>query len=343
MNGERATASDRPVASVIIPAYNAEATVAAAIASARAQDEHRIEIIIIDDASTDTTAKTVLDQAAQDSRVRLIRLSTNGGPAAARNHGIAEAQGEWIALLDADDSYAPDRLATLLRVAQAQDADMVADNILLHDAAALVPDTPMIPRALLPHAGRLGIAEFIERNVGTPNLPRVSYGFLKPLLRTAFLRAHGITYDERNRFAEDYMLYVRCLLRGAVWWLIPEAMYHYTIRKGSLTEEQTSGDLMRIRLMEQDLLGDPAIIRDPNLIKALQRHKAVIDRCYYYRAFTDAIKARTPRLATKLFFENSVSGRLIALESARQVPLILGKALRGGYWRAKPVPRPRVR
>ena len=337
MSGEHA--SGRPVASVIIPAYNAEATVVAAIASAQAQDERRIEIIVIDDASTDSTATTVLAQAADDSRIRLIRLSTNGGPAAARNRGMAEAQGDWIALLDADDSYAPSRLATLLRVAQAQGADMVADNIMLHDAAALVPDTPMIPRTLLPHAGRLGIAEFIERNVGTPDLPRISYGFLKPLLRTAFLRAHGITYDERNRFAEDYMLYVRCLLRGAVWWLVPEAMYHYTVRKGSLTEEQTSGDLMRIRTMEQDLLGDPAVATQPELVKALRRHKAVIDRCYYYRAFTDAIKARRLRLAAKLFFESRVSGRLIALESARQVPLILRKALRGGYRRAGPLSR----
>ena len=97
------------------------------------------------------------------------------------------------------------------------------------------------------------------------------------------------------------MLYVRCLLRGAVWWLVPEAMYRYTIRKRSLTEEQASGDLMRISLMEQDLLSDPVVIRDPKLGKALRRHKAVIDRCYHYRAFTDAIKVRTPRLAAKLF------------------------------------------
>ena len=78
--------------------------------------------------------------------------------------------------------------------------------------------------------------------------------------------------------------------------------------------------------MEQELLGDPTVINDPSLAAALRRHKAVIDRCYYYRAFTDAIKARAPRLAAKLFLESPVSSWLIALESARQAPLILGKS-----------------
>lgn len=324
-------ASISPAASVVIPAYNAATTIGAALVSVQAQSEHRIEILVVDDASTDSTVQTVLYLAAQDDRIRLIRLATNGGPAVARNRGIAEARGSWIALLDADDRYAPDRLATLLQLAEARNADMVADNIVLHDTAALVPDITMIPRSLLTHAIRLETAEFIERNVGTPDLPRVSYGFLKPIIRTAFLRDHGIAYDERNRFAEDYMLYVACLLRGAAWWLVPEAMYLYTVRKGSLTEVQSSGDLMRIRQMDADLLGNPLVAGNPDLVRALRRHKAVIDRCYYYRAFTDAIKARTPRLAAKLFFESPLSARLILSESMQQVPLILGKAARGGY------------
>lgn len=331
--------SDEPAVSVVIPAYNAAATIAAALASVQGQTERRLEILVVDDASTDSTVATVLDQAARDPRIRLIRLAINGGPAVARNRGIAEACGPWIALLDADDQYAPDRLATLLRFAETQGADMVADNVVLHDAAGLVPDASMIPRTILSQAGRLEIAEFIDRNVGTPDLPRVSYGFLKPIIRAAFLSDHGIAYDERNRFAEDYMLYVACLLRGAAWWLVPEAMYLYTVRKGSLTEVQSSEDLMRIRQMEADLLNNPLVAGKPDLVRALRRHKSVIDRCYYYRAFTDAVKARTPAAAARLFFESPLSARLIMSESLRQVPLILGKVASGGYRGDKPVAR----
>lgn len=331
--------SDEPAVSVVIPAYNAAATIGAALASVQGQTERRLEILVVDDASTDSTVATVLDQAARDPRIRLIRLAINGGPAVARNRGIAEACGPWIALLDADDQYAPDRLATLLRFAETQGADMVADNVVLHDAAGLVPDASMIPRTILSQAGRLEIAEFIDRNVGTPDLPRVSYGFLKPIIRAAFLSDHGIAYDERNRFAEDYMLYVACLLRGAAWWLVPEAMYLYTVRKGSLTEVQSSEDLMRIRQMEADLLNNPLVAGKPDLVRALRRHKSVIDRCYYYRAFTDAVKARTPAAAARLFFESPLSARLIVSESLRQIPLILVKVASGGYRGDKPVVR----
>lgn len=331
--------SDEPAVSVVIPAYNAAATIGAALASVQGQTERRLEILVVDDASTDSTVATVLDQAARDPRIRLIRLAVNGGPAVARNRGIAEACGPWIALLDADDQYAPDRLATLLRFAETQGADMVADNVVLHDAAGLVPDASMIPRTILSQAGRLEIVEFIDRNVGTPDLPRVSYGFLKPIIRAAFLSDHGIAYDERNRFAEDYMLYVACLLRGAAWWLVPEAMYLYTVRKGSLTEVQSSEDLMRIRQMEADLLNNPLVAGKPDLVRALRQHKSVIDRCYYYRAFTDAVKARTPAAAARLFFESPLSARLIVSESLRQIPLILVKVASGGYRGDKPVVR----
>ncbi|MGI4800437.1 MAG: glycosyltransferase family 2 protein [Janthinobacterium lividum] len=324
-----------PRVSVVVAAYNASSFIGAAIASVQAQTEPSWELLVVDDCSTDETLEIVADLASRDARIRTIRTASNSGPGAARNLGFAAARGEWIAILDADDSYAPNRLETLLRLGELQDGDMVADNILLCDEAKVVPDTPMIPATLLPAPVRIGAAEFIARNVGSPELPRVSYGFLKPILRRSFLLAHAIRYDERNRFAEDYVLYVRCLLAGAAWWLTPGATYRYTVRKGSLTEEQTSGDLQRIREMEAGLLRDPAVIADPALSRAIRRHKTIIDRCYYYRAFTDAVKARQIKRATELLFEKPYSTYLIVREGARQMPVVLRKAMRGGYFKRK--------
>lgn len=80
--------SGEPVISVIVPAYNAAVTIGAALASVQVQTERRLEILVVDDASTDSTVQTILDQAARDARIRLIRLTTtNGGPAVARNRG----------------------------------------------------------------------------------------------------------------------------------------------------------------------------------------------------------------------------------------------------------------
>jgi hypothetical protein len=110
-------------------------------------------------------------------------------------------------------------------------------------------------------------------------------------------------------------------------------MYLYSVRRGSLTEVQTSGDLDRIRTAERALLADPRIIQDVALTRALRRHKRVIDRCYYYRAFTDAVKARQIVRAGRLLFEGPHSLGHITAEGMAQAPTIIAKALRGGYTR----------
>src|SRR5271166_1621513 len=115
-------------ASVIVPAYNAGRFIAGAIQSAQAQSEARIEIVVIDDCSSDATAAIVQRLAEQDKRIRLIRMPANGGPAVARNAGLDAAQGEWIALLDADDKFVRSRLEQLIALGEQHRADIVSDN-----------------------------------------------------------------------------------------------------------------------------------------------------------------------------------------------------------------------
>jgi hypothetical protein len=163
---------------------------------------------------------------------------------------------------------------------------------------------------------------------------------MSPIFRRAFLEHHQLRYDERNRFGEDFMFYVSCLLRGARWWVTPEPMYHYTVRNGSLTEIQSTGDLQRIRGFENELLNSNPVVRaDPTLAQALKRHKSMIDRNYYYRAFTDAIKAGQVTQAWQLLFENVSGFRHIVQESLVQTPVIAAKAWRGGYRRKPPFNR----
>jgi glycosyltransferase involved in cell wall biosynthesis len=96
----------RPRFSVVIPAYNTAATLARAIDSVRAQTWPAHEIIVVDDGSSDATAEVA---AGFGNAVRIIR-QPNRGVAVARNAGAAAASGDWLAFLDADDWYAPDRL-----------------------------------------------------------------------------------------------------------------------------------------------------------------------------------------------------------------------------------------
>jgi glycosyltransferase involved in cell wall biosynthesis len=103
--------TDTPLVSVVIPAYNAAGTVRQAIDSVLNQTVADLEVIVVDDGSRDATAQFV--GKVDDPRVRLISQA-NAGVAAARNAGIQEARGRWVAFLDADDVWLSDKLATQL-------------------------------------------------------------------------------------------------------------------------------------------------------------------------------------------------------------------------------------
>jgi glycosyltransferase involved in cell wall biosynthesis len=316
--------------SIIIPAYNARDYIEGAISSATQQGGVSLEVIVVDDRSTDSTAEIVRRMAAQDPRVTLLALPQNGGPSVARNAGIAAARGDWIALLDADDMFEPGRLATLVALGEGQRADMVADNLWLVDQAS-GEAAPMMAPGFLPAPRAIDLPEFIARNISAPDAPRTNYGFLKPLMRRAFLTENRLRYDEQVRFAEDFALYVDCLRAGARWWLHPEPMYRYLVRPDSLTQVQTTGDLDRLRRRQRQLLDEARKDGDAEFAGLIRRHLRNVDRCYYYRGFTDELKAKRPGAALGYLFGGTDSLPLVAQEGARQLPVILRKALRGGY------------
>ena len=100
----------QPIVAVIMPAYNAALHIDAALASVRAQTHTALDIIVVDDGSTDTTAERVEAHAAQDPRVRFVQ-QRNQGVAAARNRAIAATSAPFIAPIDADDLWAPQKIA----------------------------------------------------------------------------------------------------------------------------------------------------------------------------------------------------------------------------------------
>ncbi|HUB49580.1 MAG TPA: glycosyltransferase [Acetobacteraceae bacterium] len=325
--------ADKPIqASVIVPAYNAENTLQQAVNSAMEQTGVCLEVLVIDDASTDGTAAVAEALTARDPRVRLLRQPVNRGPAAARNRGLAAALGTWVALLDADDEFAPGRLETLLVMGESLDADVVADNLLLCPAGDHTQATPMISTKVLPTARWMSAAEFVAGNVGSRFTPRISYGFLQPMIRRDFLDRLGLRYNEHNRFGEDYLFALNLLLRGARWRITPRAMYRYRVQSGTLTDVQSAADLLRIRQFEDKLLrSHPLVTSDPELARSLRRHKRVMEHFYYYRAFTDALKAGRFTLAAGLLLQSPSGFQHILTESMMQTPRVVRKALRGGF------------
>lgn len=110
--------------SVIVPAYNAERWLDAAVASVTAQTVRDWELVLVDDGSTDGTPALCDRLAAGDRRIRILH-TTNGGLSAARNNGLDVACGEWVTFLDADDLLHPRFLETMLSAARRTGADIV--------------------------------------------------------------------------------------------------------------------------------------------------------------------------------------------------------------------------
>src|SRR4051812_17957240 len=117
-----------PRVSVVVPIYQVEDYLAECLASIAGQTERDLEVIMVDDGSTDGSAAIARRYADQDSRFRLI-TQPNGGLGKARNTGIAAASGEYLAFVDSDDRLPVDAYARLLGTLEATGSDFATGNV----------------------------------------------------------------------------------------------------------------------------------------------------------------------------------------------------------------------
>lgn len=229
--------------SIVMPAYNAEAFIERALCSALGQSLRDIEVLVVDDGSTDRTAERVTRLTAADDRLRLIRLARNGGHCAARNVGIAEAKGEWIANLDADDWYAPDRLERMLAAEAEQPAEIVADNLAFIAEGATQPWQTLLPETGAP-AFRMSPEAYL---IGDMRNGEKSLGLFHPIIRRRLLEAHGLRYRPDIRTGGDSEFLLRCLARTPDMLVLREPSYLYVVRPDSVSRRRNVEQLRQIK------------------------------------------------------------------------------------------------
>ena len=227
----------RPQVSVIIACFNAATYLRAAVRSALDQSLPDIEVIIVDDGSTDDSVAIAQDLVAADPRVRLHRMSRNGGPAAARNHGLDLAKGRYVAILDSDDLYHPERLKRLVTICDTVEADMIADDLIIFDDDNLTAPTSFFGRRRSTRGAWVTLTDYFRESILYGHHPNL--GFLKPLIRLDLIRHHAIRYDESLRIAEDDDLVIRLLRAGARYRTAAEAGYFYR-KHGASTSHRLS-------------------------------------------------------------------------------------------------------
>jgi hypothetical protein len=223
-----AATAEEPLVSVVVPAFNAEATLGCTLRSIAAQDYARLEILIVDDGSTDSTAAIAARFCAAEPRARLLRKE-NGGVASARNHGIAQASGDYIAPIDADDLWHPAKIsrqvAAALRAPEPPGfvycwfRDMDREGRVWRDGPPLFVEGPALER--------LGCSNV----VGNGSAPLIS--------RRAILAVGG--YDERLRRmgaegCEDMLVQLQ-LARHFPVAIVPEYLVGYRLGSGSMSSD----------------------------------------------------------------------------------------------------------
>jgi succinoglycan biosynthesis protein ExoO len=267
--------------SVIITTFNVERYVRRAIESALSQTGINLEVIVVDDCSTDETWPLVA--SFDDSRLKRVRLEENGGPSLARNVGFSLAQGAWLAVLDGDDAFMEGRLKRCIERAQDLSAAVVVDNIYVSresDGKSFL----MFFQKNFARSPTLTLTRFIDANRLFSG--GYSLGYLKPIFSAAFLAEHKIRYDPDLRIGEDYLLLAHVLASGALCAVEPAPGYIYNMRAGSISHRLTLADINRMRAGDRKFLARYKL-SGPALKAQRRRTKSLLDA----RAFTLLVTA----------------------------------------------------
>lgn len=225
--------------SVITPTYNAELFIEQTIASVRAQTYTNWEMIIVDDASTDKTTTIIQKYAAEDSRIKYHILKTNSGAAIARNTAIKKATGMYIAFLDADDLWMPEKLTKQIAFMQKKNIQVCfASYELMNESGEslgkMVKALPKVDFSKMLKSNYIGNLTGIynAKTLGKVYMPNIrkrqdwalwlaliknvgyAYSIEEPLAKYR-LRENSISSNKLNLLKYNYTIYRKALKFGA--------------------------------------------------------------------------------------------------------------------------------
>ena len=294
---------------VIIPCYNNTGTIEAAVQSAIGQTVP-VQVIVIDDCSSDDSAQKARNVASGDPRLVVLVQDRNQGPSAARNRAIANAGTKWVAILDADDRMHPDRLRRLIEQAESDNLDLIADDLIRVDAVAdpkqgtrLWSDTPI---GVLP----LTLCRFARENIDSRTGSRRELGYLKPVMRREFLESHALAYREDMRLAEDFDLYARALKAGARFSLVDPCGYFSVDYPNSLSKEYASTHMKPVLECDLELLKTPSLTIEERA--AIGEHKLLWHKNWSWMRLIESVRARDPLGVARAFIAPpQVAGALV--------------------------------
>lgn len=321
-----------PLVSLLMVVRNGAAHIDAALVSARKQTLAAIEIVVVDDRSTDTTPAIIRRHAAEDARV--VAVPGHGrGLAAVRNLSITAAAAPFGAVIDSDDILHPRHVERLLALVNGTGADLAAANMIAfgqgQEPALFAPGAEWQRERLIDHE------RFVR--AGRIDRPDVSLGYLKPLFRLDALRGHGLAYDQRLRIGEDWDLIERALAAGLAYAFCPEPTYFYRRHPGSTSFRWRHQDLAGLIAAEHDR---PAAVVGSALARAQRERLASLEDALAHVEAVEALKARRFERALAPLLRRPGATRLLA-RSLREGAGRRAAGLAASWWRRIPArPKP---
>lgn len=219
-----------PKFTIVMPAYNAAAYIEAAIESVRAQSRTDWELVIVDDGSTDQTRQIAQRYTVQDPRIHLLRQPRNEGPAAARNRAISVGQGRYVAFLDADDRWLPDKLERQITFMEAH------GHAFSFTAFWRVRDAC---RTRVPAVHSVGYDQLLKQNV---------IGCLTVMYDQKKL---GLCAMPDLPMRQDYGMWLALLKKVPLAYGLDEALSEYNDHKGSLSSHKMRALVNNWRLLHR--------------------------------------------------------------------------------------------
>jgi len=288
----RAPAADRrsPIVSVVTPLYNSADFIGTTLESLQAQTFGEWEAILVDDGSTDDTPQRVR-RFLEDERFSYLRQD-NQGIAAARNRGIRAARGAWIALLDHDDLWMPEKLERQLEAAERNDWDIICtEGEILRDGRRTRYSDH------LPEQTRQALSRPDDPSVDVFEL-LVRTNFLcasSVLLRRSLFDDHGVL-DPALAPADDYDMWLRCTPHAPLGYLMDPLVVYvlHTTNHSWKTVEMRVATIRALVRAREHCVGDDA--RTRTWVDALTVHHAVLFRELMRRRAYHRVAAHAARL-----------------------------------------------
>jgi glycosyltransferase involved in cell wall biosynthesis len=219
---------DRPVVSVIMPAYNASSYIQESINSVIAQTFSNWELIIVDDGSTDATSSIIANNCNQDHRVKGF-YQENGKQGKARNLGISKASGTYIAFLDADDFWMPEKLEIQLQEIKQENVDLVFSDSYIFSDSNVSDKSRKMNTLRLSLKGIEALQLFLEGN----RIPTLTVLAKKEKIDLV----NGFTEKKEIPLAEDYHLWLKMIINECVFYGSEKTLASYRLHDKSSTSE----------------------------------------------------------------------------------------------------------